>query len=429
MAALVALFFLANVGMVFRTFADFVASAVPLPRWVLGVAFAIYSLAVALGVRRLFMSERPLLSARATKYFLFTCVLGLVALTVFIPTAQDMKADRDDALDIAGRALLAGDDPWLSTTQLGNHISPLLGGVLLALPFVALVGSSAFQSCFWLALGSWLSATRIGVLQAGAIVAVAFASPVMLNEFVFQSDLWVNALVLAVAFLWAYVAVRRPSPGFHLVGSSLLAACGLTDRYIFLTLMIPAFFLLAKVGARRLVLTWLGLSSLFVGVLISITLLRFPGSVASIEANLAKSASATVPHSGVILVIATLVLATVLTYRAKSVSDYFWTMCLTVAVIPVWETVKFALDRAPDTFSNYNVVAYSAGFLVFGLIALVVPNAPLVPHGSRERELLAADPEPEASGPRHDESVRFQPPRPDSEIRASVPTDKSRGAT
>ena len=52
--------------------------------------------------------------------------------------ALEPYSDNAEALEIGARQVLSWADPWAVPTSLGNPLSPMLGGFLLAVPFVLL---------------------------------------------------------------------------------------------------------------------------------------------------------------------------------------------------------------------------------------------------------------------------------------------------
>jgi hypothetical protein len=92
----------------------------------------------------------PALQTAIVAVFAIVAVLTLVVVypraNVSVPSAG---SDADDALNIAGQALVHGRYLYGQQTYLGNPIAPLPGAVLFALPFVLIFGSSAYQALLW----------------------------------------------------------------------------------------------------------------------------------------------------------------------------------------------------------------------------------------------------------------------------------------
>lgn len=120
------------------------------------------------------------------------------------------RVDRDEALDLAVRELLAGRPPYRAVTPLGNPVSPLPGSLSLAVPFV-LLGSSAYQNWGWGALALWCAARRWGATATLLALLASFASPAFAQEWLFGGDLITVALASAGAVACIVVAVERPA--------------------------------------------------------------------------------------------------------------------------------------------------------------------------------------------------------------------------
>lgn len=109
-------------------------------------------------------------------------------------------SDQDDALNLAGRALLRGDPLYRQRTYVGNPISPLPGAVLLAVPFVVL-GTSALQGLFWVpvfAMVVYRTAHDRGlaVFMWLSVSVLCFA---IVQQLVTGSDLFVNGIYVALS--------------------------------------------------------------------------------------------------------------------------------------------------------------------------------------------------------------------------------------
>jgi hypothetical protein len=109
-----------------------------------------------------------LIAARVPRWICYAAVIcgmiALIALGVFVDAngRQDATADRDDAVEVAANALLAGNNPWSCKTPLGLPITTGPSSILLALPFVRLFGQiHGLSFIMWLVF--------IGILAFGDI--------------------------------------------------------------------------------------------------------------------------------------------------------------------------------------------------------------------------------------------------------------------
>lgn len=373
------LLFTASVGMVFRSVYDSITSIVALPAAVVAAGFGLYcALVVAVVFGGLMRPEHPKVPGFALVAVPLTAVALVAALTLLTPDSLDARADRDDALDIAVRELMAGRNPWGVATPLGDdHLpSPLLGGILLAAPIVLALGSSALQGALWLGIAVTLALRVLGARLTTVGVILLLASPIMLNELAFQSDLWVNALILAIAAIWAW----RSAEGlafWPLAGADALFGVALADRFVLAIVAVPTVALLWRTAGRRTALAWGGGALLLAGALTVIPWIAYPGSIEQTLRNVGKANSEAVPYASVILVLAILIVTVSLTVRATSPARHFWAAAAALAVLPAFEVVTTSVERGTLTVNGYTQVAYSAAFLVFGIAGLILPDAPV----------------------------------------------------
>ncbi|GBC81994.1 hypothetical protein HRbin10_01112 [bacterium HR10] len=200
---------------------------------------------------------------------LATGLVLLILFSVVYPIADagiiGGGSDRDDALNLGVRELLRGRCPYHVTTYLGNPIAPLPGGLLLSLPFVVL-GNSAYQNFFWLAIfflvaREVLDDTRRALLLLWSLLLF---SPVLLQQIVTGGDLPANSIAV-LTFCW--LLLRAP-PGWRPV-VALLLGLAWAWRVNFLLLIPLVYVLLDQRIGRRSALGLVGLAS---GVLVGVTL-------------------------------------------------------------------------------------------------------------------------------------------------------------
>lgn len=192
------------------------------------------------------------------RWVVAAALFGLfAALTLLVyPMVETLgfSSDRDEALDVGVRQLLAGVDPYSCRVMPGEHhaclpagnpIGPLPGALLLALPFV-LLGYAALQSLFWLGLYGWrllrLAAEPARGL-AVMVIAVA-AAPILIAEVATGGDLLANAIWVALGFHLLLQRPRLDAVGWLLI---VLLGIGFAGRSHFL-LIAP---LLGMVWVRR----------------------------------------------------------------------------------------------------------------------------------------------------------------------------------
>jgi hypothetical protein len=183
-----------------------------------------------------------------------TFVVILAAFIVVYPMANANRpgagSDGDDALNVAVNELIHGRYPYYPQTYLDNPISPLPGAVLLAVPFV-LLGSSAYQTLFWLfaffmAMRNFLHGSRSALLLLWVILAL---SPAFWYALVIGSDYIANTFYVLLFSLWLIQAAARSrgsgARAFLLAG---LLGIGLSSRANFLLLLPLLFVALERVA-------------------------------------------------------------------------------------------------------------------------------------------------------------------------------------
>jgi hypothetical protein len=148
-------------------------------------------------------------------------------------------SDRDEALQVGGEALLAGEYPYYQRTFLNNPISPMPGSILAALPFAAM-GQAALQNLFWLPV-FWLTVGRPfgNPAIATLIVFTLFgACPGVAHDFLTGGDLASNSIMVLVAALWLLVEFDGPAPAWRVAVAAAVMGVTLSSRASF-WLMLP----------------------------------------------------------------------------------------------------------------------------------------------------------------------------------------------
>lgn len=138
-----------------------------------------------------------------------------IAFIVLYPLAQSgalggQGSDRDEALNQGLAALAAGRYPYYEITYLGNPLTPMPGGLLLAAP-AWLLGNAAWQNLLWpalLFLFLWRSFTPVmAVLLAAG--AVAFY-PGAIQDLASGGDYIDNAIYVLLATASVMATARGP---------------------------------------------------------------------------------------------------------------------------------------------------------------------------------------------------------------------------
>jgi hypothetical protein len=180
------------------------------------------------------------------RFWIWLVVLAVGLLAVFavgypIEDAQGpgRSSDRDDGLNIAVERLLAGDYPYYPPHPEAGPLSLFPGAILLSVPFVIL-GNSAYQNFFWIAVFLGMTVRCYGRRgELLLLLAVLFGlSPAVQYEFISGGDMLANGIYVAVA-LGLFIR-HWASPGDawrQRLATALFLGLALSSRPNFLLLM------------------------------------------------------------------------------------------------------------------------------------------------------------------------------------------------
>ena len=199
--------------------------------------------------------------------------LGVIALlgigllfAVLFPIADvhvpGQGSDTNEAYDLAVRALFDGRYPYRDVTYLGNRIHHLPGALLLSAPFV-LLGSSALQNLFWVAIYLLILVRLCDWPRGVALFLLLFtASPVLMHQIVTGSDGVMSGIsVFAVSWLFTYAWGSVTFANFWRHIALLLLALALSNRPNFAPIAVTAIaFVAHRLGGARALMAamWLG---------------------------------------------------------------------------------------------------------------------------------------------------------------------------
>jgi hypothetical protein len=235
------------------------------------VALALF---VALTGAAVMLARRPE-AARALNHALGgipTSVLaGAAVALVLLLTAEPTSiahSDRNHALTLAGQRLLAGLYPYGAPTFLGEPITPMPGGVVLALPFSGLFGNAGFQNALVLLV---LLAVLTSNLRSRGLAHLAFVGVVVSPYVVYQirwgEDLLANGAWVAVGALLVLHTWREHPVDWRGVGSALLLGVTLSWRPNMLVVLLPVVaHVLARHGMARALLLSVAILAGFLAV-------------------------------------------------------------------------------------------------------------------------------------------------------------------
>jgi hypothetical protein len=322
---------------------------------------AVFALAVAAAVRVPPGRLRAAARALAARHLLWLGGLTLLLAALFAvvyPVADagvlGGGSDRDEALDLAVRALAAGEHPYRVRTYLDNPITPMPGALLLAAPFVAL-GGAALQVLFWVpalavALGRALRDRGAGILLAAAAVALC---PEALRDLLGGGDMFVNAVYVTVAVALAMEAAGGRSSRRAAAAAAVLLGVALSSRPNFVLLFPPVLAGLARAGGARGVRVGALAAAAFAAVTAPIYLAD-PASFSPLHtANKLRQFEQVVPHAGAWVTGATVAAALLLALRpGLRRTDALLLACAAVQAVPVLATTAMAQLPGYRPFSD-----------------------------------------------------------------------------
>lgn len=288
-------------------------------------------------------------------------------------------SDRDDALNLGVREIVQGRCPYHVTTYLGNPLSPLPGGMLLALPFVVL-GNSAYQNFFWLGVFFLLARSLLRDVRQALLLlwSLLIFSPVLLQQIVTGGDLPANSIAV-LAFLWLLLrAPQRWKPA-----AALLLGLGVAWRANVLFLVPLVFaFLRQQVGGRAA----LGLVGIAGGVAAGVTLpfaLHAPhGFAPFLMQNKLARFEAIVPHVDLLIAVVTFGWAWTLA-RSRVCADAIALLRCSASVLALPIVCGLILASLQAGKLDLHLAEYGVSFLFFGALAHWVPLVRMPPAPGR----------------------------------------------
>lgn len=300
-------------------------------------------------------------------------LMGMLLLFVFIyPLVNTglpgLGSDRDDALNMATRALLRGEYPYQQLTYLGNPITPLPGALLLAAPFV-LMGNSACQTVFWLGVFAYTvsSTARMSGYAPWMLTMLVMLSPALWQDFLTGGDLLANALYVCVFAMWLLRAAVRPDASASVIAAlSVVLGIGLASRPHFILILPLVFALIARYGSYRRAAGCLVVCSVSMAVLIVPFYLHDPHLFSPLHVVDKLAQFETVlPYSRVWLPVLLMAFALVVAVRANG--EEFFARAAFVLALPVLGAVVLNSVAAGEPF--FALAAHGLGFQFFGVIA------------------------------------------------------------
>lgn len=330
------------------------------------------------------------MSRRRIADWLATCVL--VAAAVAFSTWYGLwepiigpTSDNTDALVVGVNQLLGLHNPWGARTFLDNVPSPMLGGFILAAPFVLVPFGIFLQQLVWyvVLVGFIL---RTGGLHAAAMAAVLlFVTPWTRLAVPGGSDNWIVAVAVVLAGSWGYWAVRDDRGALEWWLSSLAFGVTMSYRFTIWIAVVPLLVLFWRRFGARAAIRWFVPAGLVTAVLVVGPLLV--NAQAYLDGPVAvavdKAQFDTVAHSGAIVAVVTLLVVCAASSLVRDLAGAW--LALTVGLVTL--SAMVVLTKVPvvgihAALGTYESAAYVGAWLVTGLCGLAMRRETLTPRGS-----------------------------------------------
>jgi hypothetical protein len=142
------------------------------------VAYALLSVSAVL-VAWVFCMSRGRLKLPDQAAICALTAVGMLFAAWYAEWFPDLRpgSDNAEALELGVRQLIGLDDPWAVYTHLGNPLSPMLGGFLVAAPFVLIPGGMYAQQLVWFAALMAFLVRTSGVHAAVMVSGLLLVSP------------------------------------------------------------------------------------------------------------------------------------------------------------------------------------------------------------------------------------------------------------
>jgi hypothetical protein len=284
-------------------------------------------------------------------------------------------SDRENALQVACRALLAGKFPYTQLTFLHHPITPMPGALVLAMPFY-LVHLTGLQNLFWLAVFLWGCFRLLGPnwVTAWYIYVFVIFNPCIMQDFVTGGDFFANFVYVIAIFSLVIRLLITGAAGWEGWFWPILLGITLSSRPIY-SLIYPCLLAFAlqmrgwKVAARTVGLVLLA----ELGITLPVYL-RDPAHFTPFNAG--SSAASLIPaalHPALATFLCGLVVASIGFLVRLDLRRLYLILgsALTVVTLPF-----FIADRLikPELFPLINLIYLSPGLLLLVICFLPFPE-------------------------------------------------------
>ena len=282
--------------------------------------------------------------------------------------APQRGSDNDDAIVLGVQALMQGRNPYQERTYLGNPVNSMLGGFLLAAPFVWL-DNGALQNLFWLvlfwaAMRFYLRGWRGALLLLWCLLGLA---PLVLYSILIGDSKIANTLYILLTILILMVlAPQSRRPLALKIALAALLGVALASRANFLGLT-PLLF--ASIGYRSSWRLACGLMAVVLAVFgalnLPLYLLDPAGFMPIVSGNVLARFRPILPHADTIIIGLTGIVSLALAVRPANRSiDCLFVHCAVVLTVPVIcgvILVSVATGHFTLSFAHYGIFALFFG--------------------------------------------------------------------
>lgn len=286
-----------------------------------------------LAVRVFVMSGDRRWSPRAARVAMAVVFALFVLWYILLQPIYGPGSDNAEALELGVHRLVHGENPWDTATRFGNPLSPMLGGYLLAAPFVLLTGSVYALPIVWMALLVVVLVRAVGVHAALTVGALFLCSPHTRLWLPNQSDNWVVAVAVLLTSWWGLTSMRSQRQLAQWT-SALLFGVALSYRFTLWVVVVPVAVLFVREFGWRRAIGWMTLAGVVTVALSFGPLLVDAQSYLAgpFAIGVGKAADSGVPAAPLLVAAATL---TVLVWRSARVRCW----------ADVWMAVSLSLSR------------------------------------------------------------------------------------
>ena len=352
--------------------------------WKWGMVSYVLATAVAVAmIGALVMMDTPFRIPAKFAGWLSAALLLVLALLYLWCYDLEPTWDRGDALAVGVSQLMSGRSPYAAETNLGTPISPMLGGILLAAPFVVIGGNVYWTGMTWLSAATLFMTLHSGAQAGLAFLALMIASPLVRIELVNQSDLVVNGLALLLLGslnLWLARRARVNAIWRSLfVAGSAGFAFAVAYRIPFGLVTIPLVAYLWRVAGSTMTILWVLVLCSTLAVLTAIPWIMDPQVALTPIALQLHHTRASDDHPWLMMVglaLSLLLLVAWLSVRIKSEAGIWGVAAIgTAAGIAAVAAAKALSIGTISSEVVETAFSYSGVWLVLGLASVIIRDA------------------------------------------------------